>query len=330
MRNALGDSAAGDPTVYVMGAYIPAGGTRMAYEIGLVAHQALGYPCKVIQCGQESFATSVFEYPVEFDVVRLENLSKLIRPKDLLICNPSFSDGLLGLTYSCRKLMYVQGFNTFSTLDCWFDRYVAVSGFVQDFLANTYGRKPRVINPFLTMKSVSCEPWWNRPVNSVWFYLKGSASLQRALLERLKLEVKKIDSTVAGNIDWDNSILCAGQYSQSELHEKLTERRHFVSLSVCEGFGLVPLEAMALGTTVLGFDGFGGRDYMLRDENCLVRPYPNLVGVAEDVVTCLKDPVRAAAFADSARSTGALFARERFHQEWKIELMQMTQHPCSP
>ena len=36
------------PTIYVMGAYVRAGGARMAYEIGLAAHQALGLPFKAV------------------------------------------------------------------------------------------------------------------------------------------------------------------------------------------------------------------------------------------------------------------------------------------
>ena len=48
--------------------------------------------------------------------------------------------------------------------------------------------------------------------------------------------------------------------------------------SYAQGFGLMPLEAMAMGCTVVGFDGYGGRDYMRPDINCCVVPYPDIDG----------------------------------------------------
>jgi len=41
-------------------------------------------------------------------------------------------------------------------------------------------------------------------------------------------------------------------------------------LSVAEGFGLVPLEAMAMGSVVVGFDGYGGREHLTPGANCAV------------------------------------------------------------
>ena len=49
---------------------------------------------------------------------------------------------------------------------------------------------------------------------------------------------------------------------QTDFLARLGACRYLVSLSAAEGFGLVPLEAMAMGTTIIGFDGFGGREYM--------------------------------------------------------------------
>lgn len=305
------------PMVYVMGGYIPAGGTRMAYEIGLVAHQLLGLPVQVITVGQERAEVSVFDYPVLFETVAAQGLPERVAPHDLLICNPSFSNGQIGLSYRCRKLMYVQGFTTFSILDRWFDRYVAVSGFVRHFLQQVYDLPADVISPFVTAPTQPVIPWQDRKVDSILFYLKGAADLQRPLLERLRAEVGGISPQIAARIDWEGSVHLAGGLEQSQLFAALAERRHFLSLSVGEGFGLVPLEAMAVGTTVLGFDGFGGRDYMRPGENCAVRPYPDIAGLARDLVTCFERPDWAAQRAAQGPATAAGYSKARFHAAWQ-------------
>ncbi|SIQ52556.1 Glycosyl transferases group 1 [Rhizobium sp. RU35A] len=311
------------PRVFVMGAYIPAGGTRMAYEIGHVASEDMGFACYAVKWGHESPEQSFFDYPASFASVDRTELAGLLRPQDLLVCNPSFSNGSVGLTHHCRKLMYVQGFNTFSTLDCWFDRHVAVGSFVQDFLANIYGVEAPVIAPFVSTRGLTPTDWWNREPDSIWLYLKGEGGLQIALVARLREELRRIDPAAEAAIDWEGSILRAGEYRQHDLLRKLGERRHLVSLSICEGFGLVPLEAMALGTMVLGFDGFGGRDYARPGVNCRVQPYPNLAGIAQDLVHCLRHPESTATIASHGPATAARYSQERFRESWRRELALM-------
>jgi hypothetical protein len=310
------------PTVYVMGAYLRAGGARMAYEIGLVAHQALGLSCKAVVSSGEDLGSSCFNYAVRFETVQREHLLSLVRSDDLLICNPSFSDGSVGLTYRCRKLMYIQGFNTFSTLDLWFDRYVSVSGFVQKYIKNTYALKTDVIAPFITVNPALTKPWRDRPAGSIWFYMKGGR-LQLELLKRLKDEVERVNGRLASQIDWEGSLLWAGNHRQADLLEKIAERRYFVSLSVCEGFGLVPLEAMALGTAILGFDGFGGRDYFLRGKNCFVRRYPDVAGVARDLVRCLEEQDLAERIASQGPITASFYSSDRFRENWTGVLQEI-------
>jgi glycosyltransferase involved in cell wall biosynthesis len=303
------------PTIYVMGAYVRAGGARMAYEIGLAAHQALGLPFKAVLNSGEDPRSSSFEYPIRFETVERGQLSSMVRPDDLLICNPSFSDGSIGLTHRCRKLMYIQGFNTFSNLDLWFDHYASVSRFVQDYIRNTYDLKTDVISPFVSVDTALTTPWRDRPGGSIWFYMKGHG-LQLQLLERLKDEVGRVNGCLARQIDWEGSLLWAGSHKQNDLLEKIAARQYFVSLSVSEGFGLVPLEAMGLGTAVVGFDGFGGRDYFRRGENCLVRRYPDVAGVAQDLVRCLEEQDLAERLASQGPMTASFYSRDRFREKW--------------
>lgn len=319
----LGPPPSDDPRIFVMGAYIPAGGTYMAYEVGRVAHRRFGLNCYAVQWGKENPLESVFDYPDVFDTVLREDLPEIVRPQDILICNPSFSDGSVGLTHNCRKLMYVQGFNTFSKLDFWFDQHIAVGGFVQDFLANVYAIEAPVIRPYVTTDAVRPQPWWGREPKSVWFYLKDNPDVQLALLNKLRTEIYNIDADTETSIDWEDSVIWAGGYQKADLVAKLAERRYFVSLSVYEGFGLVPLEAMAVGTMVMGFDGFGGRDYMQSGVNCRVQAYPHIAGMAQDITFYLNNPERAASIAARGPATAARYSRPNFETGWQAQLQTL-------
>jgi glycosyltransferase involved in cell wall biosynthesis len=79
---------------------------------------------------------------------------------------------------------------------------------------------------------------------------------------------------------------------------------------------------MAMGTTVIGFDGFGGREYMRSGENCLVTSYPDIEGVATRLVAALRAPELADRLAERGRLTASHFTYERFRTAWCDELQR--------
>jgi glycosyltransferase involved in cell wall biosynthesis len=105
----------------------------------------------------------------------------------------------------------------------------------------------------------------------------------------------------------------------------LGERRFFVTLSATEGFGLPALEAMAMGATVVGFDGFGGRDYMKPGTNCMVRPFPDIEGVADAIRQLSADPRKAESMAEAGRNTAAeqRFTYEAFRTAWQRQFQSV-------
>ena len=92
--------------------------------------------------------------------------------------------------------------------------------------------------------------------------------------------------------------------------------RFLLTLSAAEGFGLVPLEAMAMGATVVGYDGFSGRQYMRSGENCLVVAYPEIERVADMLIDAIASPSHSETIAQRGRETAQHYSYERFRRAW--------------
>jgi hypothetical protein len=241
-------------------------------------------------------------------------MEQRIADGDILLASPSFSNYLFGPRLPGRKLMYIQGFNTFALLDRYFDRYVCVSSrFVARFVKTAYEVRAPVIPAFIDLDRLpTVTAWHGRPAASIFVHVKGDPTFREVVLARLRDAVAR---RVPG-IDLDN-ILEGPPIAHADFLARIGACRYLVSLSAAEGFGVVPLEAMALGTTVIGFDGFGGREYRKSGRNCLVTRYPDIEGVAERLVTALGAPAFAERLAEGGRVTASRFGYERFRAAWR-------------
>jgi hypothetical protein len=254
-------------------------------------------------------------------VAEMENT---IIERDVLICNPSFSPFMFGLRLPGTKISYVQHFVSFQTLDCHFDHYVAVSGFVSAFLSTVYGLQTRVIPPFINIAGLpEVAPWHDRPIGSTYVHLKGDPAFINPLFDRLRtILAVRAPEIVLQPVPHGPFI------PQPELLRQIGSHRYFLTLSVSEGFGLVPLEAMALGTTVVGFDSFGGREYMKPGINCAVVPYPDIETVADNLIAVLRSPEQGARLAANGQETAAAYTYEAFVAAWTEEFTRcLPQHP---
>jgi hypothetical protein len=300
-----------EPRVFVIRPYIPNGGTFMAYHLGRILHQNFGFHGFAV--GDERVDHGIFEYDPVFPCISVEEMEDSITDDDVLIANPSFSPFGFGIKLRGLKVMYIQGFNTFSLLDCRFDHYVSVSKFVRDFVANTYGIDTVVVPPFIRADMFPiAPPWQERRPASILVSLKGDPTHQQLLLVRLRqLLAQRLPGVTLDHV-------LDGKVPQRVLMAKVGQYRHFLTISAAEGFGLMPLEAMAMGTTVLGFDGFGGRDYMRPGINCAVTAYPDIEGLAEQIATVLDDPGYAEALAIAGRMTANshVYTYSHFRDAW--------------
>ncbi|MBS0569613.1 MAG: glycosyltransferase family 4 protein [Proteobacteria bacterium] len=302
--------------VFVIGAYLPNGGTRMAYHVGRILERDFGIRAIAVQVGDETPAHGIHDYDLLMPQVSLAQMQADIRADDILLVNPSFSPHQFGWRLPGFKLCYVQGFNTYALLDRGFDHYISVSGFVRDFLRGVYALDTRVIPPFIELERLPPVPAWKeRPALRVLPYRKGVAEVWDLSFARLRDRV----AARAPHIEIAEA-LPGADVAQPELFARIGAARYFLTLSAAEGFGLVPLEAMALGCTVVGYDGFGGRDYMHCGENCLVASYPDIEQVADLLIAAVDDPARSERIAQRGRETAATYTYSAFRQAWVEEL----------
>lgn len=300
--------------VFVVGARIPNGGTYMAYHVGRIIHEEWGHDLVSVEISPESERHSVWSYDYIARTVTLEDMKRMAGRRDVLVCNPSFSDRRLGLSFPGLKLMYVQGVNTFKVIDVFFDKYVAVSPFVAAFMRRTYGMALPVIDPFIHYDHLPRDlpAWSDRPERSVVTY-SGKDHLLGHYMSVL-------------NEQYPDVAFCAMRIHPGTSHREflriLSMNRYYLCLSPFEGFGLIPLEAMSCGTVVVGFHGGGGRSYYCSGwgMNALMCEYPDYRRLADYFAKLLRDYALARRLARRGRRTAADYSYEKFRSAWIKEL----------
>lgn len=108
---------------------------------------------------------------------------------------------------------------------------------------------------------------------------------------------------LAGQLHLADDVTFAGQLSNREVQERMSEATYFVMPSVREGFGIVYLEAMAAGCIVIGTEGEGIVDAITHGENGFLVPADDPEAIAAVIRGCIDDPQRAAVIAENGRKT---------------------------
>ena len=299
--------------VFVLGAHIPNGGTYMAYQLGRIVSEKWGHELVAVEIDPGLETHSIWRYEHRNQKVTLGEMAQQAGRNDVLIANPSFSNYMPGLSFPGKKLMYVQGVTTFAILDGFFDKYVAVSHFVREFVLRTYGMALPVVAPFIHHDHLPnpLPTWKDRPERSVAVGLKQHGD---RFLDYFSAVVK----TGYPDLEFSTTII-PNNTPHPSLLGILSENRYFLSLSAVEGFGLVPLEAMMCGTATVGFHGCGG-DYFRNGENALVCGYPDFRRLADLFAGLLSDDALARELVRYGRRTAAGYTFEKFRNAWIEEL----------
>lgn len=300
--------------VYVIGGYYPAGGAYMAYHLGRVVASLGGWRCRIVSMDGETAERGRWAYPVWYETVPVERLAEEITDRDLLICNPSYSAHLFGCRLRGRKLMYVQGFNTFSVIDGFFDAYVCATGFLRDFLRTVYGIEAPIIPPFVHLERIPRgSPWLERPSSRI---LVATKVYGDEILDRFEQTMRRRAPALRYSLD-----VLAPEPHAARM-SRIAQSRYLLTLSPCEGFGLTPLEAMAAGCTVAGFHGGGGLEYMRPGLNCATVGYPDVEGLCDALISILPDEEGAQTLARRGREAASRYGIEPFEASWRRFLEQ--------
>lgn len=294
------------PKVFVAGALLPTGGAYMAYHLGRILNRHFGY--ELFDVAIYKPESRIFRYDTPIRTVSIPQMEGMVTDEDLLVVNPAFSQFLFGLRLPGRKIMYVQDFRTFLLLDCHFDLYVSVSKLVARYVEALYGIRSEVIPAFIQLgKMPPAKPWHERPPGSALVYMKNPSQEHRVLLAELRNKLPGIDLS---------RVLEGRDLAHGEFLRALGEVRYLVNLSLAEGFGLVPLEAMAMGTLVTGVDGLGGRDYLRPGENCLTGTITDLKPLPDTIARAFADEALAAACAARGYETAQRYGHGPFKEAW--------------
>lgn len=296
---------------YVMAAHYPSGGGLCLHRVGQILHQHFGWSCVAV--GEAPGA--MFDYPVSFPWIPAAALDDEIRPDDLFIGAPAFSPALYGLRLRCKKLMYAMSTYTYQVLDGFFDRYVSQSRLVAGHLHRVYGIESPIIPGFVDLSvDVPTVPWHERPadvalvVGKVYIDALFAAFQEKLAARFPDLRVRFVRA---------EHLLRGGGASHHDFRALLGGYRYILALSPLEGFGLIPLEAMAAGCTVVGFHAGGGEDYMRPGQNCDVSRYPLLDDAVTRFAAVLTDETYAVRLAQNAVATARVYDYCRFEKDWR-------------
>lgn len=298
------------PKAYIAGAKIPTGGAYMAYHIGRMLHVYFGY--ELVDVHIYNTGNPIFTYDVPIRTVSIREMEQTIHADDVMVVNPSFSQFLFGLRLPGKKIMYIQDFRTFLLLDCHFDCYVSVSSVVSRYVKALYAIDTQVIPPFIRSDDVpEVLPWEARPKGSAIVYMKNPSREHQILLDYTRWQLQK----TAPHIDL-SQVIEGRNHSQDDFLRALGSVQYMVNLSLAEGFGLVPLEAMRMGTMVTGVDGLAGRDYMRQGENAFTSSITDLRSLPATLTEAFSNEALAKHCIAGGLSTAKHYTLAQFTNAW--------------
>jgi glycosyltransferase involved in cell wall biosynthesis len=304
-------------TAYIICGYRTTGGSYMPYQIGTILEEVFGYTCVVADDVQPKSHNTVWTHKKNYPQITFAAMEEAVCDDDIVVCNDYDSVHMFGPRIKGRKLMYVQAFTVFKVLDTFFDGYVSTSEYVQDYLNKYFDVKAPVIAPFIHLENIpATKPWQARPEKRILVYVKHQK------YHPMFLMFQRLLAANYPHVDVSFTVIGPERIPHERMLQHLSEHRYFLWLTPCEGFGLPPLEAMACGTTILGFHGFGGLHYMADGENCAVAAYPNMKAVVDKTAAVLQNDELAHSMAEKGKLTAARFGFDAFRESWVGYLKQ--------
>jgi hypothetical protein len=305
--------------VFVLKGYGNDGASYLSYHLGRICHYKFESPLLIVEHKKKIKRLNqtrhpIFDYPLEFPMITLGEMKKIMDPNDLFICNSAYSTRWFGLNLPMKKLMYIQGMNTYPVLDIFYDNYVSVSHFVQQHVEHIYDKKTTVISPFINHLVFQNKTEW-KDRNNVILILSYKGYSEPAFKYLQDYYNKKYPGSTI-------EFKMVKKATQKELADLFNQHKYFLTLNPSEGFGLPPLEAMSCGCAVAGFDSIGGRDYFEHGKNAYIVNYGDFEGLAEFLRKIELNPNIGQSFVNRAVQTAQHFSYSRYEEEWTKYLME--------
>jgi hypothetical protein len=242
------------------------GGIKVHYQMSMIEKE-LGYSSFIVYKEDEVPSIKWFEHSCnEYSLQHFKSYLEKEEKEVFLLIGWEDPSSLYILPAK-NKVAYIQGHVFFrenaaySNAKLWYN---------SEFVMRTCKYKGEVVRPYLASYFFNTD-------RDAWSYNKdkyillvqerkdGRKEWEKVARQLSKEVLEKLDVII-----WPNS-------NEKEFRDALARADIFFTHSFPEGFGLPPLEAMALGALVVGYTGGGGEDFMRDRENCFI---------AKDGVNC--------------------------------------------
>lgn len=298
---------------WIVEGYGQNGGNYTNNIIAQILESDFGYEPRMVYEQHRKVADgSVLPLKSDYALVDIKYLFGSVHKSDILISNPNHSDKFIGLRVPCTTIMNTQGFSTYYVLDAFFTHYVSVSDFIQRNLKQVYNIESTVIPPFIDTELFPESIPFEDKKHEVLVYPKYLSSHFQLIYNKVSRSLSKHDIKY-------HRMSHRGKIDQLQLHKQMNQYQYILFLSIAEGFGLVPLEGMFMGCISSGFNGFGGKHYMIRNQNCLNVSYPKMDALVKVLSTTYHndDPIVAKTISTNGEKTAREYGKGRFVQAWK-------------
>ena len=252
------------------------GGIKVHYQLAML-EQEMGYDSFIVY--KENDAPSIKWFPHTCTEYTLNHFKYLLEERKqqvfLLIGweEPSSLDVLPAL----HKVAYIQGHAFFRNVN---EYKGAKLWFNSNYVKNVCGVDGQVIPPYLDESFLNKE-------RGIWTYFKHRHKLLVQARKQGKEAWDKVAYHIHSSVLDRLDVTVLEDVDASLFKEALKAIDIFFAHSFPEGFGLPPLEAMGLGTLVVGYTGGGGSDFMKNHHNCFIAPDGDHIGIAKHLTNIL-------------------------------------------
>jgi Glycosyl transferases group 1 len=289
----------------------PAGGIRKEYRAVDVLNDA-GIPAAIVH-HKSGFACSWFEHATP--IVPAADVT--VGERDVICVPEVYGPAILDLPKGVRQVIFNQ--NAYITLDSLaaggapaaapYTRNADLAAVM--VVSDNSAEALRYVFPDAAIKRIhhGLDPGIHHPPalppgKRIAFMPRRRADEAQAVLRLLELR---------GMLESWEVVPIEGR-TEAEVADLLRRSRIFLSLSQLEGLGLPPLEALACGCLVVGFDGFAGREFF-RPPFALSVEDGDVVAFARTVEGLMQATEDDPAAAIAAGDEGARFVRGRYSPE---------------